>query len=34
MKTLLGMLAKSGFGRLRYPALKQRMRLAANSPAA
>jgi hypothetical protein len=30
----LGKLANSGFERLRYPALKQSMRLVSNSPAA
>jgi hypothetical protein len=32
MEDASGKLANSGFERLRYPALKQRMRLAANSP--
>jgi hypothetical protein len=34
MEDALEKLANSGFGRLQYPALKQLMRLAANSPAA
>jgi hypothetical protein len=34
MEDAYGKLANSGFERLRYPALKQLMRLAANSPAA
>jgi hypothetical protein len=34
MEDALGMLANSGFERLQYPASKQLMRLAANSPAA